>query len=206
MLKKFKLRGNMSGAIRSDEEMKAVNKVEADNAFKTQKKKLDHYLLEKGFFKYKTNVYIRKNKLDVLEYIDLQKERYGSKTFTVNYALIPLYVPHDFLSFDLGDRLGMLICKKDVWWDYAEDNIASISFQNVADAIEEFLLPWFERISNGDGIKEALLKEKKKREKYGGQLSDIQQVWLDAIDSHTDSDEIIRENIKVFKLPSKMLG
>ncbi len=48
------------------------------------------------FVKYKANSYIRRNNIDVLEYVNLQKEAYGSQTFTVNYALIPLYVPHDF--------------------------------------------------------------------------------------------------------------
>lgn len=206
MFKKFKLAGNTSGAIRSDAEMEKINKEEADKAFKVQKELLDYYLSEKGFFKYKTNAYIRRNKVDALEYIDIQKEKYGSKTFTVNYALIPLYVPHEFLSFDLGDRLGKLICNKDVWWDYAEDHMASISFQNVIDAMEKFLLPWFERCSDDDGIKTALLKEKKEREKYGCRLSNTQQAWLDTIDNHDDCDEIIRENIKIFKLPAKMVG
>ncbi|MBR1443552.1 MAG: DUF4304 domain-containing protein, partial [Firmicutes bacterium] len=155
-------------------------------------------------FKYKTNAYIRKNDIDVLEYIDLQKGQHGSKTFTVNYALIPLYVPHDFLSFALGDRLGMIICKKDVWWDHAEDNIAEMSFRNITEAIEKFLLPWFEHIANDDEIRIALLKEKRDREKYGGQLSDIQQAWLDAIDERKGCDEIIKANIEIFKLPAKM--
>jgi len=143
MFNKFKLRGNVSGAIRSDEEMQSIDKEVADNLFKNQKKKLDIFLQQNGFLKYKTNSYIRRNNANVLEYIDLQKEKYGSKTFTVNYALIALYVPHSFLSFDLGDRLGNLICDRDVWWDYSNAEIAEVSFQNVIDAIDVFLLPWF---------------------------------------------------------------
>lgn len=55
MFKKFKLAGNTSGAIRSDAEMEKINKEEADKAFKVQKELLDHYLSEKGFFKYNLN-------------------------------------------------------------------------------------------------------------------------------------------------------
>ena len=196
--------GNRPGAVRADEEMKNINKEAAENAFKTRKKKLDIFLQERGFIKYKTNSYIRRNEIDVLEYIDLQKERYGSKTFTVNYSLIPLYVQHDFLSFDLGERLGELICNKDVWWDYAEENAATVSFQNIIDAIKEFLLTYFDQCSVDEGIKKELLKEKKEREKYGGRLSDTQQAWLNVIDNHADCDEIIQENIKVLNLPSRI--
>ena len=205
MFAKFELKGNVEGAIRSDEGMESIDKEMADNSFKIQKKKLDAFLSERGFVKYKTNSYVRKNKVEVLEYIDLQKERYGSKTFTVNYALISLCVPHSFLSFDLGDRLGELICGKDIWWDYSDEKIAEISFQNIMDAINIYLIPWFDKREKNEMIKEELLKEKKKRENYGGRLSDIQQLWLDAIDSEDDFTEIINANMATFKLPKKCL-
>ena len=69
MFNKFKLRGNVSGAIRSDDEMASVNKDVADNSFKEQKKELDFFLQQKGFVKYKINSYVRKNNVNVLEYI-----------------------------------------------------------------------------------------------------------------------------------------
>lgn len=59
MLKNFILQGNVSGAIRSDEEMASIDKEIADNSFKEQKKKLDLFLQQKGFVKYKTNSYAR---------------------------------------------------------------------------------------------------------------------------------------------------
>lgn len=204
MFNKFKLRGNVSGAIRSDEEMQSIDKEVADNLFKNQKKKLDIFLQQNGFLKYKTNSYIRRNNANVLEYIDLQKEKYGSKTFTVNYALIALYVPHSFLSFDLGDRLGNLICDRDVWWDYSNAEIAEVSFQNVIDAIDVFLLPWFKERQCNESLKKELLKEELKRKKYGGRLSDIQQDWLNIIDSKDDYSDIICSNIVTFKLPKKL--
>ena len=201
---KFRLRGNVSGAIRSDDEMSSVDKKAADKSFKDKKKKLDLFLQQKGFVKYKTNSYARRNTLNVLEYINLQKEQYGSKTFTVNYALIALYVPHSFLSYDLGDRLGILICDRDVWWDYSNEEIAEISFQNVMDAIDDFLLPWFEERESKESLKRELLKEEQKRKKYGGRLSDIQQAWLNVIDSEDDYSDIISNNIVTFKLPKEI--
>ena len=204
MFNKFILRGNVSGAIRSDDEMASVDKEAADKSFKKQKKKLDLFLQQKGFVKYKTNSYARRNNLNVLEYINLQKEQYGSKTFTVNYALIALYVPHSFFSYDLGDRLGKLICDRDVWWDYSNPEIAEISFRNAMDAINDFLLPWFEERKSKESLKKELLKEELKRKKYGGRLSDIQQAWLNVIDSEDDYSDVISNNIATFKLPKKL--
>lgn len=189
----FTLKGNRS-LLREDHEMSLIDKAEADNAFKSCKKRyLDTLLKSKGFAQYKTNAYVRRNQADMLEYIDLQKERYGSKTFTVNYALTPLYIHYNFPIYCFNNRLGMLICKKDVWWDYADEDIASVSFENVADAIEEFVLPWFEAHSNDDLIKRALLEK--------GKLSIFERAWLDSIDNHVDCSEIIEKNIELFKLP-----
>lgn len=103
MLTKFKLNGSRS-FLRTDYEMSSVDKGEADRVFKSCKKQyLDPLLKAKGFLKYKTNAYVRRNQVDVLELIELQKE-----------------------------RNGILACGKDVWWDYANDSIARNSFENVA--------------------------------------------------------------------------
>ncbi|WP_026652149.1 DUF4304 domain-containing protein [Butyrivibrio proteoclasticus] len=204
MFNRFKLKGNVSGAIRSDEELASIDKRAADETFKIQKKRLDAFLQQKGFVKYKTNSYLRRNRLNVLEYIDLQKERYGSRTFTVNYALTSLYVPHAFFSFDLGDRLGKLICDKDVWWDYANEQIAEVSFNNVIEAIEIVLLPWFEEMENLESIRKELTTQKKKRESHCGRLSDTQAFWLDAIEKDTWDEAIVLSNIETFKLPKKL--
>ncbi|MBR2812107.1 MAG: DUF4304 domain-containing protein [Solobacterium sp.] len=198
----YRLQGTVRTAVRSDAEMKQIDKAAADLAFKKQKKRLDAFLKEKGFVKYKTNSYLHRNRIDVLEYIDLQKEQYGSKTATVNYALIPLYVPHRFLSFALGGRLGKLVCDRDVWWDYADDTIAALSFDSIMQAIDQILLPWFAEMASEKSIRQELIKEEIKRKRYGGRLSDIQQLWLDALDQHMDSGETISENMEVLKLPA----
>lgn len=158
--KKFVFNGAANHAIRLDEELKNIDKIAADKAFKVQKKRLDAFMQANGFVKYKGTAYVRKNAIDVLEYVNLQKEAYGSKTFTVNYALIPLYVPRDFLSLDLGGRLAMLIIDRDIWWDFANENAAEISFSNVMEAISEYLFPWFQYNSNKANLVKSLLEEK----------------------------------------------
>lgn len=194
---KFKLKGNRQH-LRTDMEMNSLDKKEADEAFKKYKKELiDPLLKEYGFLKYKTNSYVRRNKVDVLEYVDLQKEQHGSKTFTVNCALTPLYVPHDFFCFDISIRIGKLICNKDIWWDYGNVKIAKTGFENVADAIETYAFPWFEAHSTNEAIKEFLIEEKNRREK----LSNNQEAWLVAINNRDNNCSVIADNVKLFSLP-----
>ena len=164
-----------------------------------KKQYLDTLLKSKGFLKYKTNAYVRRNQVDVLEYIDLQKEKSGSRTFTVNYGLTALYIPHGFINWDINERIGILICNKDIWWDFANDDIAKASFENVAKAIEEFVIPWFDARSNDDSIKKMLLD---KREDYG--WSSYKQAWLEAIDHRCNLSETIEENTKLFRLPKSL--
>lgn len=175
------LRGNVPSAIRSDRDMCAVDQKAADRAFQTQKKILGAFLKEKGFVRYRTNSFIRRNEMDVLEYFDLQKESHGSKTMTANFALI---------------------CGRDIRWDYADDAAASVSFGNIMQAIEVYLLPWFAERSTVDSLKQALLHEERKRKKWGGRLSDLQQKWLESCSGSPVDRDVIAETIKVLKLPA----
>ncbi len=104
--------------------MSKINKEEADLAFKRCKKEMiDKLLLGNGFCRYKTKAYVRLNSIGLLEYIDLQKERYGSKTFCVNFAVMPLYCENKYIVTSLGDRLGTYLSGNDIWWDYASEDI-----------------------------------------------------------------------------------
>ena len=187
--------------MRSDDEMLSVDKLEADSAFKKYNKDiLWKYLKEQGFYKRKTNSYVRRNDIDLLEYIDLQKECHGSKTFTVNCALMPLYVPTEYMVIGFGNRLGELITSKDIWWDYSNDDIARKSFQNITDAIEQFALPWFQHFNNETAYKKQLKKDARK-----SYYEYDNKTWLDAVDMRHDREYVIAENVKRLKLPQKLL-
>lgn len=182
--------------IRTEEEMSLINKEEAELFYKQYKKEIiDRLLLNRGFCKYKTNAYVRLNSIGLLEYIDLQKERYGSKTFCVNFAAMPLYCERKYIVISLGHRLGTYISGKDVWWDYASENVAKDSFLNVLTAIEKFVLPWFEHISTEDGYRAELLSFHNKK---------IAKEWLDALENMKDKEALIQQSIMVLKLPKKI--
>lgn len=186
--------------MRLEEELLCVNKAAADMAFKKCSKEiLKSYLSEQGFYQWKTNSFVRRNGIDLLEYVDLQKEAHGSKTFTVNYALMPLYVPEENMVIGLGDRLGKLIAGKDVWWDYADENVARISFLNIVDAIRQFLLPWFHYMNDEGAYKKRLQKDIRKS--IGGYDS---KNWLEAAKSCQDREAVIEEMIRRLKLPKNL--
>ncbi|MBQ7942795.1 MAG: DUF4304 domain-containing protein [Lachnospiraceae bacterium] len=148
--------------LKNDDEMKAMNAEEADAAFKKYKKEiLDVYMKEQGFDKYKTSSYVRLNKIGLIEYINLQKEQHGSRTFTVNIALFPLYAPHLFITIGFGDRIGHFVDDNDFWWDYKDMDTARKSFGNVVCALNEYVLPWFEKHND-----ETLYEEELRNEKY----------------------------------------
>ncbi|MDE7224413.1 MAG: DUF4304 domain-containing protein [Acetatifactor sp.] len=190
--------------IRTDEEMLTIDKAIAEEAFKKYRVILEDYLKLQGFLKYKSSAYVRRSVLDLLEYIDLQKERYGSKTFTVNYSLMPLYVPHDCIITGFGGRLGELIRSKDVWWDYATYDAAETSFQNVSRAIELFLLPWFKRYSDEAYLRKTLKKEKRHSRWTGKGISYKNEEWLNAMDDRINKIEVIDGNIQKLKLPKAL--
>lgn len=181
--------------IRSDRELAMIDKEEADKAFKRYKKEIiDSMLLNNGFFKWKSNAYVRLNEIGLLEYINLQKERYGSKTFCVNFAVMPLYCGESYMVTDLGNRLGVYIYGKDIWWDYGNENIAKASFENVSEAIIKFVFPWFLEMSSEEIYKKRLKKEKSK----------IVNEWLAAFEIE-DKEPLIEDSIIQLKLPKKIL-
>ncbi|MBQ9983564.1 MAG: DUF4304 domain-containing protein [Lachnospiraceae bacterium] len=182
--------------LRTEEEKSLVNKQEADLAFKRYKREIiDDLLLGNGFYKYKTNAYVRLNNIGLLEYVDLQKERYGSKTFCVNFAAMPLYCVNKYIIVSLGGRLGTYISGKDVWWDYASENVAKASFENVSMAIEKYMFPWFEEVSTEEGYRAKLQQVHSKK---------LAAEWLDALENIQDKETLIEQNIVELRLPKKI--
>ena len=196
----FEVKGSHGSAIRNEKEMAGIDKDVADNAFKTNKKILDEHLKTKGFCKHGTSTYVRLNSINVMEIINLQKECYGSKTFTVNISIMPLYLKRDHLVFAFGNRLGVIAADYDVWWDFATDEIAKISFENVIEAVDRFAIPWFESFCDQEYLKGRLSEDKK-----NGTISRYGLEWLDAVDSYDSSEEVIRANIEKLKLPKSFL-
>lgn len=198
-LSKFKLKGTRK-YFRSDLEMQRLDREAADEAYKEKKKILDDYMISKGFFKHKTNTYIRLNKINVLESINLQKERYGSRTFTVNILLMPMYLPQDSVPFG-GERISYFIGSPDVWWDFGDSKAAETSFKNIVEAVDRFVMPWFEKTSDPECLKNMVQEHK-----VPGQFTNNDYIkWNEIFDSYMELDNVVAENVERMKLPKAVL-
>ena len=198
-LSKFKLKGTRK-YFRSDLEMQHLDREAADEAYKEKKKILDDYMISKGFFKHKTNTYIRLNKINVLESINLQKERYGSRTFTVNILLMPMYLPQDSVPFG-GERISYFIGSPDVWWDFGDCKAAETSFRNIVEAVDRFVMPWFEKTSDPECLKSMVQDHK-----VPGQFTRNDYIkWNEVFDSYMELDNVVAENVVRMKLPKAVL-
>lgn len=198
-LSKFKLKGTRK-YFRSDLEMQHLDREAADEAYKEKKKILDDYMISKGFFKHKTNTYIRLNKINVLESINLQKERYGSRTFTVNILLMPMYLPQDSVPFG-GERISYFIGSPDVWWDFGDCKAAETSFRNIVEAVDRFVMPWFEKTSDPECLKNMVQEHK-----VPGQFTNNDYIkWNEIFDSYMELDNVVAENVERMKLPKAVL-
>ena len=198
-LNKFKLKGTRK-YFRSDLEMQHLDREAADEAYKEKKKILDDYMISKGFFKHKTNTYIRLNKINVLESVNLQKERYGSRTFTVNILLMPMYLPQDSVPFG-GERISYFIGSPDVWWDFGDCKAAETSFRNIVEAVDRFVMPWFEKTSDPECLKNMVQEHK-----VPGQFGKNDYIkWNEIFDSYNDLDDVVLENISRMKLPKALI-
>lgn len=91
--------------------------------------------------------------------------------------------------------MGTYISGKDVWWDYASENIAKDSFVNVSTAIKKNVFPWFEQVSTEDGYRTELKNLHNKK---------LAKEWIDAMERIEDKESLIQQSVVELKLPKKM--
>lgn len=157
-------------AIKTDEEMEGVDPQVADAAYKEMFRSiLVEELKKEGFLRYKTVSLVRLSPLHNLEVISLQKEAYGSKTFTVNVAVLPLYAKYSYLVYLFGERIGYFEYGWDYWWDFQNREIARSSFQEVTNLIRKRVLPWFDSLNTY----KKMLRLAKRRNRYNNLDRDL---------------------------------
>lgn len=182
--------------LRFDAEVETVDRKAADAAFAACYKEIfAPFMKDHGFVGWPQWSFARLNSLDVLEYVHFQKERSGSKTFTVNVGVMPLYVSQHNTMIGFRERLGELVRGQDAWWDDADETIARVSFSNVTRAIERYAFPWFETYRDEAVIKARLIR------KVAGNAG-----WLQVIDNHDDAMQIMQDNVAELHLPKRLLA
>ena len=96
---------------------------------------------------------------DILHFFDLQLSAYGGKDFTVNYASIPLFQPHDFIVLDCGDRLRSGAAE--AWWPSSTHQLADNSMHEVVAGLQAQALPFFASTSTVSGLLDVLAKSQR---------------------------------------------
>ena len=190
------------GCKSSYKSSKPVDKEAANDAFKKCKKEiLDVFLTENGFCKWKSAAYVRLDATGLLQMVELQKSRFDSIAFCVNFSVQPLYVPHTRYLRGIDGRLGSYIQGwGDPWWVYEDYETAKISFENIRDGIKIYLLPWFDEFCAEETFKKMLMEDKDK--KGPGYRN---EEWRMAQElSEEEKKAAILENIEEWKLPKKL--
>ena len=114
---------------------------------------------------------------------------------------MPLYIPHEYIVFGFSQRLGGLICHRDIWWDFAEEAACEKSMDNVKAAIEWFAVPWFRELENERYVVMQLQKQR-----LSSKISVYDQEWLSVIGERGTRSAVIQENIEKLKLPRRLMG
>lgn len=112
-------------------------------------------LVGEGFKRYKSSNIARITEDSIFQLFNFQKEAYGGKAYTVNVAIRPLYIPHENISLQPGERIGYFSHGYDHWWSYKDEITSESSFLEVSSIITNTILPML----NDLGTSTSLLNE-----------------------------------------------
>lgn len=105
-----------------------------------------------GFFRYKTQYFIRVSEDDMVKSIIFQKYAYGEKKYTVNMVLFPLFVNRGSLSMLLGTRIGHFKYGYDHWWRFHDADETISGFTDVRDILLHHVVPAFDALDHNQGM------------------------------------------------------
>jgi hypothetical protein len=127
-------------------------------------KQMREYILnplkDHGFKKYKSVNIARITKDSLFQVINFQKEAYGSKTFTANVTIRPLFIPHKYLTLSPGERLGYFTYGYDKWWSFIDETISNESFNEVKAILFDHVLPMFNDLISSEHLLEEYYNSK----------------------------------------------
>lgn len=87
----------------------------------------------------------------ILQFANVQAAAFGPPRFCVNYAVLPLFRPHDFATLSRGDRVRDAR-GEDAWWPHDGAGAAAAAMQAAAAALRWQAVPWFERTRTLAGL------------------------------------------------------
>ncbi|GAB6141025.1 hypothetical protein JCM14076_17540 [Methylosoma difficile] len=102
-------------------------------------------LTNAGFYRYKPKHFVR-IRGEIVDSVGFQVSQWGSRDFYVHHYVNLLSDPNMSIdAYSIGDRVDGPP-DRDVKWNGADENSASLALQSVTKLVEEEVLPWFESI------------------------------------------------------------
>jgi len=106
----------------------------------------------KGYSRYKTQSLVRITEDNLLQILNFQKHSHGDKRFTVNIAIVPLYIVKEHLTLQPGNRIGWFVGNSDLWFYYNSANVIKESFERVQQILIDNVLPCHENIKDSEAL------------------------------------------------------
>lgn len=105
-----------------------------------------------GFKKYRSRFVARIIHDSIFQLITFQKDAYGRNQFTVNVSLRPLYIPHEFLILEPGERLTKFTNQTNKWWSFQTEIESEDSFNQVSQVLKDKVICMFDTLSTTNAL------------------------------------------------------
>lgn len=73
-----------------------------------------------------------------------ESSAFSKNSFTINVFVQPLFIPVTYLSFNFGERIGVLFKNRDYWWEY-DENYEKQTMSEIHIAITKNGIPFLEK-------------------------------------------------------------
>ncbi|RMG20440.1 MAG: hypothetical protein D6732_28670 [Methanobacteriota archaeon] len=87
-----------------------------------------------------------------------ESSQFDPNNFTIEVFVQPLYIPQDFISFNIGSRLGSMADDGHDWWDYTPKNEVLI-MNEILSLIKKYGVPFLQRIQTPLDLVEEIKRE-----------------------------------------------
>ena len=81
----------------------------------------------------------------LLRAFSFESSQFDPKRFTIYVFTQPLYIPQDFISFNIGSRLAMMAGLGDRWWKYSPEEETFI-MNEILSLMQQYGVPFLQRI------------------------------------------------------------
>ena len=94
----------------------------------------------------------------LLRAFSFESSQFDPNNFTIEVFVQPLYIPQDFISFNIGSRLAMVAGLGDRWWKYSPEEETFI-MNEILSLMQQYGVPFLQRIQTPMDLVEEIKRE-----------------------------------------------